>query len=81
MKMMNVEKLLRQNRPHKDGSPGSWKLRLALFPPGMVQQRVEIGLGTTDRETAKTRAMIAIRALLAVAGLPREALLRLLGIR
>lgn len=49
-----VKKYLRQNRPRRDGSPGSYSLRFLVFSKGVGRkpQRVEIGLGTNDEGEA-----------------------------
>lgn len=64
-----ISKLIRQNPNKKDGSPGSFSVRLFVQEhEAMKAKRLEIGLGTSNREEAISRAAVAIRALYAAGG-------------
>lgn len=67
--MHPIEKMLKQNPPHADGSPGSWKFRFGLSSPKFKAQFHVVGLSTTNREEAIHRAWIVISTL-RVLGLP-----------
>lgn len=64
-----IGKLLRQNPNKKDGTPGAFSVRLFVQEhEAMKARRLEIGLGTSNREEAINRAAVAIRALYAAGG-------------
>lgn len=60
---------LRQNAPKKDGTPGSYSLRFLLtLNPMHKPRRVEIGLGTCDRDEAYWRARTILKAIWVLGG-------------
>lgn len=68
-KLELIGKLLRQNPPKKDGSPGAFSVRLFVQEhEALKAKRVEVGLGTSNREEALNRAAVVIRALYAAGG-------------
>lgn len=65
-----VERYLRQNAPHKDGTPGTFSLRFLVWPQGAHEKprRVEIGLGTNDRAAAVYVARVMLLGIWALGG-------------
>lgn len=63
-----LKRYLRQNRPRRDGSPGSYSLRFLVFAcgPKKKPKRVEIGLGTNDAAEAVRRARLLLQGLYAL---------------
>lgn len=58
-----IEKMLKQNPNHADGSPGSYKFRFGLKSSRFKAKFIVIGLRTTNREEAVSRAWIVISTL------------------
>lgn len=64
-----LKKLLRQNKPHSDGTPGSFCLRLFVQEDeNLKARRIEVGLATNDEEEALKRAESIVRAFYAAGG-------------
>lgn len=62
-------KLLRQNPPKKDGTPGTFYVRLFVQEDeAMKPKRIEVGLGTNVKEEALRRAEVIVRAFYAAGG-------------
>ena len=72
--MQDVDELvnhyLRQKDKHKDGTPGTYSLRFLVWPTfeGQKPKRVEIGLGTDNREVAIYAARVLVLAIYALGG-------------
>lgn len=66
---MKLRRLLRQNAPRKDGTPGSFMIRLFVQEDPLVKpKRIEVGLGTNDEDEAVKRAESIVRAFYAAGG-------------
>lgn len=65
-----VSRYLRQNAPHEDKTPGTFSLRFLVWPTDRRQKpkRVEIGLGTNDRDAAVFVARVLLRGIYALGG-------------
>lgn len=62
-------KLLRQNPPRKDGTAGTFFVRLFVQESAeMKPKRIEVGLGTNVKEEAIRRAEVIVRAFYAAGG-------------
>lgn len=67
MKPYDIDKYLRQNPQGKKGSPGTYRLRFYFSPSKVLKpSRIEIGLGTADKNEARIRASIFLRGLYAL---------------
>ena len=64
--MHPIEKMLKQNQPHADGSPGSWKFRFGLASQKFKARFIVLGLRTTNRDEAIQRAWIVVSTLRAL---------------
>ena len=59
MKPYDIDKYLRQNRQGKKGKLGTYRLRFYFSPSKVLKpSRIEIGLGTADKNEARIRASI-----------------------
>lgn len=65
MKNEILEKFLRQGADTKTGKKGSWCVRLWVGDNVLKSRRVELGLGTRDKEEALRRARLVVTAFLA----------------
>lgn len=64
-----LKKLLRQNKPRQDGTPGSFSLRLFVQEDARLKaKRIEVGLRTNDEREALRRAESIVRAFYAAGG-------------
>lgn len=62
-----VEMFLRRNKPHADGTPGNYFLRVAVIERAdMCARRVSIGLDACNRKDAVRAAVLVLRVLVAV---------------
>lgn len=62
-------KLLRQNPPRKDGTPGTYSVRLFVQESEeMKPKRIEVGLATNNEAEALKRAESIVRAFYAAGG-------------
>lgn len=63
-----LSRYLRQNKPRRDGSPGSFSIRFLVFSRGMRRKprRVEIGLGTNRKGEAVKCARLLLMGLYAL---------------
>ena len=67
MKPYDIDKYLRQNRQGKKGKLGTYRLRFYFSPSKVLKpSRIEIGLGTADKNEARMRASIFLRGLYAL---------------
>ena len=67
MKPYDIDKYLRQNRQGKKGKLGTYRLRFYFSPSKVLKpSRIEIGLGTADKNEARIRASIFLRGLYAL---------------
>ena len=67
MKHYDIDKYLRQNPQGKEGKPGTYRLRFYFtHRKEWKASRVEIGLGTDNKEEARIRASIFLRGLYAL---------------
>lgn len=66
---LKLKKLLRQNKPHHDGTPGSYSIRLFVQEAESLKaKRIEVGLGTNNEAEALKRAESIVRAFYAAGG-------------
>lgn len=64
-----IDKHLRQNPPSACGQPGSFFIRLFVQEDERLKaKRVEVGLGTRDKDEARKRAAVLIHAFYATGG-------------
>lgn len=67
MKTYPVDKYLRQNKTGKKGTPGTYRLRFYFSTSKVLKaHRIEVGLGTADKDEARIRASIFLRGLYAM---------------
>lgn len=67
MKPYDIDKYLRQNKKGKKGKLGAYRLRFYFSPSKVLKpSRIEIGLGTADKNEARIRASIFLRGLYAL---------------
>lgn len=67
MKPYDIDKYLRQNKKGKKGKLGTYRLRFYFSPSKVLKpSRIEIGLGTADKNEARIRASIFLRGLYAL---------------
>ena len=67
MKTYSVDKYLRQNKTGKKGTPGTYRLRFYFSTSKVLKaHRIEVGLGTHDKDEARIRASIFLRGLYAM---------------
>lgn len=67
MKTYPVDKYLRQNKTGKKGTPGTYRLRFYFSTSKVLKaHRIEVGLGTHDKDEARIRALIFFRRLYAM---------------
>lgn len=68
-KKAKLLKLLRQNPPRTDGTPGTYSVRLFVQEDAaMKPKRIEVGLGTNNEAEAIKRAESIVRAFYAAGG-------------
>lgn len=68
-RMMKLRRLLRQNPPRRDGTPGTFTIRLFVQEDELMKpKRIEVGLGTNNEDEAVKRAESIVRAFYAAGG-------------
>lgn len=69
MRIEDLKRYLRQNKPRKDGRPGTFTLRLMFnVSKELKPLRIEIGLGTPNEQEALERAAIFLKGVYALGG-------------
>lgn len=69
MRIEDLKRYLRQNKPRKDGRPGTFTLRLSVnVRKRMKPIRIEIGLGTSEEQDALERAAVFLKGVYAIGG-------------
>lgn len=69
VKLSKLRRLLRQNPPRKDGTPGTYSVRFFVQESEELKpKRIEVGLGTNNELEALKRAESIVRAFYAAGG-------------